>query len=280
MNEPPHNPKAGVMGWPISHSLSPRLHGFWLKTYGIYGSYEPIAVQPADLASALRGLSARGLRGVNLTVPHKEAACAIVDHLDPVAERIGAVNLVTVAQDGRLTGRNTDAYGFAQNLLSSGFTPDHGSALVVGAGGAARAVIAALIDMGFAAIRIANRSRDRAEKLAHDFQSSACPLSYVEDAAAAMEGTSLLVNTTSLGMTGQPPLPLSLDALPLSATVTDIVYAPLETDLLHRARLRGNRAIDGLGMLLHQARPSFQAFFGVDPEVTDALRTFVLAGRK
>jgi shikimate dehydrogenase len=279
MNQISHKPKAGVMGWPISHSLSPRLHGFWLQTYGIDGSYEPIAVLPADLTTALRGLSAQGLRGVNLTVPHKEAACAIVDILDPVAGRIGAVNLVTVAENGSLTGRNTDAYGFAQNLLSSGFTPNHGTALVIGAGGACRAVIAALIDMGFSSIRIANRSRDRAEKLAHDFHTPACAVTVVPDAAAAMSDASLLVNTTSLGMTGQPPLALSLDALPLSATVADIVYAPLETDLLRRARLRGNAAIDGLGMLLHQARPSFQAFFGLNPEVTDALRSFVLAGR-
>jgi shikimate dehydrogenase len=300
------NLKAGVMGWPIGHSLSPRLHGFWLRSYGIKGSYGAFEVRPDDLSSALRGLEAHGLCGVNLTIPHKVAACGIVDGVDPVAQRIGAVNLVTVGTKGKhcssgnadwvpdkfasqifrnderglLLGRNTDAYGFAQNLLASGFKVSGGAAFVLGAGGACRAVLVALQDMGFGEIRLANRTRDRAEKLAREFETAQTRIPVIDwdRAAGALEGVELLVNTTSLGMTGQPELAFSLEALPGSASVADIVYAPLETDLLRRAKQRGHRAIDGLGMLLHQARPAFEAFFGVDPVVTEELRNFVLAG--
>lgn len=269
------------MGWPVGHSLSPRLHGFWLRKYGISGSYEALPVEPANLRAALRALSVQGFRGVNLTVPHKEAAYAIVDEADPVARRIGAVNLV-IAENNRLLGRNTDAYGFAQNLLSGGFAPQTGAALVLGAGGACRAILAALADMGFTDIRLANRTQSRAEQLAQEFSSPRCRIIAVSwrDAPAACAGSELLVNTTSLGMKGQPPLDFALDALPPGATVTDIVYSPLETPLLQQARRRGYRAIDGLGMLLHQARPSFAGFFGRDPEVTEELRQFVLAERE
>jgi shikimate dehydrogenase len=227
-------------------------------------------------------LAARGLRGVNLTVPHKEAACALVDTLDPAARHIGAVNLVLVGDDGKLHGRNTDAYGFSQNLLTSGFKAEGGAALVLGAGGAARAVLAALIELGFGEIRIANRTLDRAEKLAREFATPTCKMTAIlwRDAPQAMRGVSLLVNTTSLGMAGQPALELTLDFLPLTATVTDIVYAPLQTDLLRRARQNGHPVVDGLGMLLHQARPAFAAFFGRDPDVTPELREFVVAGTK
>jgi len=270
------------MGWPVSHSLSPRLHGFWLQSHGIAGSYEAFPVTPEGLPAALRALPSQGLRGVNLTVPHKEAACKLVDELDPVARHIGAVNLVTVGEGGRLHGRNTDAYGFAQNLLTSGFTPQNGAAFMLGAGGASRAVIVALADMGFKEIRLANRTPARAEKLAQEFSTSHCKISVVDwqDAPQALNDAELLVNATSLGMTGQPALNFSLDKLPPAATVTDIVYAPLETDLLRQARQRGHRVIDGLGMLLHQARPAFAAFFGRDPEVTEELRRFVLTERK
>jgi shikimate dehydrogenase len=273
--------KAGVMGWPIGHSLSPRLHDFWLRSYGINGKYIALPVSQENLGAALRTLPAQGLVGVNLTVPHKEAACAIVDSLDNSARRIGAVNLVVVGADGHLQGRNTDAFGFTQNLITSGFTLETGAALVLGAGGAARAVIVALIDMGFREIRIANRTIERAEKLAWEFTTENCKITSVawHDIAHSMHGVSLLVHTTSLGMTGQLPLEIALDMLPQKATVTDIVYAPLETSLLLRARQRGHKTIDGLGMLLHQARPSFAAFFGREPQVTDELRLFVLAGR-
>ena len=270
------------MGWPVSHTLSPRLHGFWLQSYGIAGTYEAFPVQPDALPAALRALPAQGLRGVNLTVPHKEAACAIVDELDSTGRRIGAINLVTVGENGKLLGRNTDAYGFTQNLVTAGFSSPRDAAFVLGAGGAARAVLVALADMGFGAIHLANRTRTRAEKLAHEFSTPACKISVVDwhKASEALGDAGLLVNTTSLGMTGQPPLTLSLDRLPSAATVADIVYAPLETPLLQNARLRGHRIVDGLGMLLHQARPAFAAFYGRDPEVTPELRAFVLAGKK
>ena len=272
-------PKAGVMGWPVGHSLSPRLHGFWLKLYGIDGAYDALPVKPEDLATVLRALPAQDLRGVNLTLPHKEAACALVDRLEPEARRIGAVNLVTVDAEGRLEGRNTDAYGFAQNLLTSGYTPKGGVAMVLGAGGAARAVIAALSDMRLSEIRLVNRTIERAEKLAREFATPSCKIMALDpgNAASQLKDCELLVNTTSLGMKGQPALDFSLETLPFSAAVTDIVYTPLETDLLRRARERGHLAIDGLGMLLHQARPAFLAFFGRDPEVTEELRRYVLA---
>ena len=273
--------KAGVMGWPIGHSLSPKVHGFWLKTYKIAGSYEALAVRPEELASALRNLEEEGLVGVNLTIPHKVMACKIVNELDATAKRIGAANLVTVGKDGRLFGSNTDAYGFEQNLLAGGYSPTDGVAFVLGAGGASRAVLVALETMGFTEIRLANRTRDHAEKLARELEIPGCRI-YVIDwdrAPERLPGTDLLVNATSLGMINQPPLDFPLDKLPDSAFVTDIVYTPLETGFLRRAQERGNRIIDGLGMLLHQARPSFKAFFGIDPKVSEALRTHMAAGR-
>ena len=277
----PTAPKAAVIGYPISHSLSPRLHGFWLRYYGLQGSYEAMPITPQDLPEFLCNLTAQGLRGVNLTVPHKEAACALVNTLDPTAQRIGAVNLITVDHQGKLHGRNTDAFGFTQNLLTGGYKPKDGTALILGAGGAARAVVVALIDMGLTDIRIANRTIERAHKLAQEFSTPTCALTAINwaDASDALPNIELLVNTTSLGMIGQPKLDFPLNHLSPAATVTDIVYAPLETDLLRQARLRGNQTIDGLGMLLHQARPAFAAFFGRDPEVTEELRSFVLAER-
>ncbi len=270
--------KAAIVGWPAKHSLSPRLHGFWLHACGIDGGYEAMPTPPENLADLLRDLHIKGFCGVNLTIPHKQAACAIMDSLDETARDIGAVNLVVVGADGSLQGRNTDAYGFTQNLLLSGYVPKNGAALVLGAGGAARAIIYALMKMGLSEIRIANRTIAHAEKLAQDFATPQCRITPVawQDAEKAQMGIELLVNTTSLGMKGQPELLLSLDALPPTATVNDIIYAPLETPLLAQARARGFAAIDGLGMLLHQARPSFQAFFGHDPEVTQALRDYVL----
>jgi shikimate dehydrogenase len=269
--------RAGVMGWPVGHSLSPRLHGFWLRKYGINGRYDKIPVEHGNLRTALRNLPTQGLQGVNLTVPHKESACEIVDTLDNTARRIGAVNLVTVDADGTLHGRNTDAFGFAQNLITSGFKPTNGTAVLLGAGGAARAVIVALQDIGFTSISIANRTVERAEHIAAAFSTPLHTVTAIAwpDARVAMHNAELLVNTTALGMTGQPPLGITLDSLPLSAAVTDVVYSPLETDLLRTARLRGHNCIDGLGMLLHQARPAFAAFFGTDPEVTPELRQFL-----
>ncbi len=272
------NLRAGVMGWPVRHSLSPRLHGYWLKAYGIDGRYEALEVHPEALPDALKTLTEGGFRGVNLTVPHKEHALKVVQERDPLAARIGAVNTVIVQDDGTLKGLNTDVYGFSQNLRAAGFDLALPSGVtVIGAGGAARAVLAALIGMGFRDIRLSNRTRGRAETLARDFSLPDNAV-YGWKEAAALEGSGLLVNATSLGLEGQPPLDLDLGPLPRDAWVTDLVYRPLMTDLLVKAERRGNRVVDGLGMLLHQARPAFAAFFGVDPQVTDELRRHVLEG--
>ena len=268
---------AGVMGWPVGHSRSPLLHNFWLARLGIDGAYVPFAVRPESLEAALRALPALGLAGVNLTVPHKEAAVALMDTLDASAKRIGAVNTVVVA-NGRLEGRNTDGYGFVENLRAGakGWRGANGPAVVIGAGGAARAIVVALIDDGAPEIRIVNRTAARAEALAAEFGKPVIAVKW-EQRAAVLDGAALLANATTLGMTGQPALDLPLDALPKAAVVTDAVYAPLETALLAAARARGNTCVDGLGMLLHQARPAFAAWFGRDPEVTPELRAHVLA---
>ncbi|MDP9127520.1 MAG: shikimate dehydrogenase [Pseudomonadota bacterium] len=272
-----HPPKAGVMGWPVDHSLSPRLHGWWLERYGLEGSYMRLLVPAEDLPLALKKLCRQGFRGVNLTVPHKEAALLYMDHIDPMARRTGAVNTVLVSPDGALEGRNTDVFGFAQNLLSTGYAPRGRPAAILGAGGAARAAIVALLDAGASEIRIINRTPARAGVLAESF--GPCLSAYGwDDLPAALEEAELLVNATSLGMKGQPPLICDLTRLPGDALVTDMVYAPLETGLLRNAKLRGNRVLDGLGMLLHQARPAFEGFFGQAPEVTEELRRFVLEG--
>lgn len=270
---------AGVMGWPVSHSRSPRLHGFWLESLRIDGAYLPLPVRPEHLATALRALPLLGFRGVNLTVPHKAAALAAIDRPSPQALRIGAVNTVVVDAEGALHGSNTDVFGFRESLRSAlpDWRADRGPAVLVGAGGAARAVAAALVEVGTPEIRLVNRTRDRALRLAEEIVG---PFRVVDwrDRREALAGAALLVNATSLGMAGQPPLDLDLAALPVSAVVNDIVYAPLETPLLAAARRRGNAVVDGLGMLLHQARPGFAAWFGAEPQVTPALRDFVLGG--
>ncbi|MBI3453033.1 MAG: shikimate dehydrogenase [Rhodospirillales bacterium] len=270
---------AGVMGWPVKHSRSPRLHGYWLNQYGIDGDYGPLPVPPEEFAQALAGLAGRGFIGVNLTVPHKEAALGLVDRLEPLAKRIGAVNTIVVRGDGTLEGRNTDAFGFMANLRQSApaWQAKQGPAIVLGAGGAARAALCALIEAGAPEIRLLNRTTARAEILAAEIDGPVRVRSWTER-TAVLADAALLVNTTTLGMTGQPPLDLALDRLPKTATVNDIVYAPLETGLLAAARARGNGVVDGLGMLLHQGRPAFQAWFGVDPEVTPELRAYVAEG--
>ncbi|CCG41646.1 shikimate dehydrogenase [Magnetospirillum molischianum] len=269
---------AGVAGWPVGHSRSPRLHGFWLEKLGIDGAYLPLAIAPEDLTQAIVTLPKLGFRGINLTIPHKEAVLPLLDTIEPLAARIGAVNTLIFKENGTVEGRNTDAFGFLENLRRGAphWHPHDGPAVVIGAGGAARAVIAALTDAGLNEIRLVNRSRDRAERLARDLGGPVIVGDW-EKRASLLEGAALLVNTTSLGMAGQPPLDLDLAALPLSAIVTDIVYVPLETPLLAAARKRGNLAIDGLGMLLWQAVPGFSAWFGTEPEVTDELRAFVLS---
>lgn len=268
--------KAGVMGWPIGHSKSPALHGFWLREHGIDGSYVALPVRPEDLSAELRALPDRGFSGVNLTVPHKEAALAIVDSIDDVARRIGATNCVVV-KDGKLTATNTDAYGFITNLTrgAPGYRPSAGAAAVLGAGGASRAVCVALMDAGCPELRLTNRNRARAEALAAELGKKVTVVDW-DKRNAMLSDAALLVNTTRLGMTGEPPLDVDLTSLPTTAVINDIVYAPLETALLQAAKSRGNAVVDGLGMLLYQAQPAFAAFFGKMPEVTPSLRAHVL----
>lgn len=260
---------AGVAGWPVSHSRSPLLHGTWIARHGLDAAYVPLAIAPADFAVAARGLAAAGFRGMNVTIPHKEAAFALCDAVLPRAQRAGAVNTL-VFEDGRITGDCTDGFGFLASL--PGFDPRSGPAVLLGAGGAARAIAAALLDAGCPRVTLVNRTPERAEALARAL-GGAIQLRTTPPLADA----ALLVNTTSLGMAGQPPLLLDLAPLPAHALVADIVYVPLETPLLAAARARGLTAVDGLGMLLHQARPGFEAWFGVAPAVDDELHRIVAA---
>ncbi len=270
---------AGVLAWPVSHSLSPRVHGYWLEVNGLDGLYLPLAVRPEHFATAVRMLAALGFRGFNVTLPHKEAALAVVDEVSALARRIGAVNTVIVRADGSLLGENSDAFGFTENLKAAapGLRAEDGPAVVLGAGGAARAVVAALQDLRAPEIRVLNRTRVRAENLARALGGAVKVWPWA-GRERALEGAHLLVNATSLGLAGAEALELSLENLPASAVVNDLVYTPLETPLLAEARRRGLVAIDGLGMLLHQARLGFAAWYGVEPQVTDAQRAFVLAG--
>lgn len=270
---------AGVIGWPVGHSLSPRLHGYWLRSYGIDGAYVPLPVSPENLELALRALPMLGFVGVNITVPHKQAALAAVDDADDNARRVGAVNTVIVEADGRLIGRNTDGFGFIENLRSGAadWRAEAGPAVVLGAGGAARAVCAALLDAGVPEVRLLNRTRERADSLAAEIGGAIRIIDW-DEPASAMPEAGLLVNTTTLGMLGKPPLEIDLSPLPESALVTDIVYAPLQTPLLAQAEARRLSTVGGLGMLLHQARPGFAAWFGRQPEVTEALADYVRAG--
>lgn len=268
---------AGVVGWPVGHSLSPRLHGFWLSQYGIDGAYVPLPVRREDFARVVDGLRRAGFVGLNVTIPHKEAAFAIAHDLDAAATEAGAVNLLLFGDDGRIEGRNTDAAGLAASLSEGlGAESLRGKQVVLaGAGGAARAAILALSGLGAAEIRIVNRNQARAEALAQSFVgrvSAQLVPALWSDWEQAAAGAALLVNATSAGMSGNAPLDLALEALAKDAAVCDIVYNPLETALLKAARARGQRTVDGLGMLMHQAVPAFAAFYGVTPAVTPALR--------
>lgn len=267
---------AGVLGWPVGHSKSPRLHNHWLALHGIDGAYVPLPVAPDRLAEAVRLLQHLNFAGGNVTVPHKEAVLELVDEVAPLAARIGAVNTLVIGADGRITGINTDAAGFLLNLRETRPDPAAGPAVILGAGGAARAACAALLEEGVPEIRLVNRSLARAGQLAADLGGPIVPVEW-SGREAALDGATLLVNSTSLGMTGQPSLEISLDRLPADALVNDMVYAPLETPLLAAARARGNPTADGIGMLLHQARPGFEAWFGVMPEVTPDIRAMMLA---
>jgi len=273
---------AGVMGWPVAHSRSPLIHSHWIAQYGLRGSYVPLPVQPDALEAALRALPVLGFAGCNLTIPHKIAAVDLVDELEPLARRIGAANTIVVRADGSLLGRNTDAFGFIANLreAQSQWRADAGPAVMLGAGGAARAVLAGLLDAGATEVRICNRTLETAQQLAHDFGAwGSARLQAVpwQQRHSALDGAALLVNTTSQGMDGQAPLDILFDTLPATALVTDIVYTPLQTPLLQAAAARGNPTAQGLGMLIHQARPAFEAWFGVLPRTTPALWAAVTA---
>lgn len=276
MSHPDRFLLAGVMGWPVMHSRSPTLHNYWFAHYGLAGTYVPLAIKPDELAAALRALAPLGFSGCNLTIPHKETALALVDAVDPVARRIGAISCVSVRPDGSLAGSNNDGYGFIQNILQRepAWRADAGPVVVLGAGGGARAVVDSVASRGAREIRLINRTLERAQALEREFGAPVTAIAW-DDRHAALIGAAMLVNTTSQGMIGQPPLDLALDRLPTGALVCDIVYVPLETPLLAAARRCGNPTVDGLGMLLHQARPAWRAWFGVEPEVTPELRTLI-----
>lgn len=269
---------AGVMGWPVAHSRSPVIHNHWIRQYGLQGAYGLFPVQPDKLEDAIRGLPALGLAGCNITIPHKVDAMKFMDVVDPLARRMGAINTVVVTPEGALHGFNNDGYGYIQSLRDA--KPDWragaGPATVLGAGGAARAVVLSLMDQGATEIRLINRTRTKAQELADEFGQSIVVVDW-NDRHDALPGTALLVNTTNQGMHGQPDLDIQLDGLPVSALVSDAIYIPLETPLLKAARLRGNATVNGLGMLLNQARPAFKAWFGVMPEVTDELCSAIMA---
>ncbi|MCE4223202.1 shikimate dehydrogenase [Methylobacterium sp. C25] len=271
--------KAFVVGHPIAHSRSPLIHGYWLQNLHIEGSYVRIDILPEDFDAFVHGVAESGFAGGNVTIPHKEAAYRLVDRLTPRAQKIGAVNTLVVSEDGIL-GDNTDAPGFVahvdQTLGNDWLRRCGGTVLILGAGGAARAIVAGLAERGVDRILIANRSQDRARSLI-EIEPERIEVIEWSTVPQALLETGLLVNTTSLGMIGHAPLDISLDALPATAAVADIVYAPLETTLLKTARARGLATVDGLGMLLHQAVPGFEAWFGTRPQVTPELRDLVVA---
>lgn len=266
------------MGWPVAHSRSPLIHQHWIAHHGLNGAYVRLPVDPAHLQAALEGLAPLGFAGCNLTIPHKVAALHLVQRVDPAARRIGAINTIVVEPDGSLSGSNTDGTGFIRSLQErrSDWQADAGPITVLGAGGGARAVLLSLAEHGAREIRVCNRSFDKARALALEFGAPLHALPW-EQRHDALDGVALLVNTTNQGMTGQPALDIALDRLPLHALVSDIVYVPLETPLLAAARRRGNSVVDGLGMLINQARPAFHAWFGVMPAVDAALRRKVEA---
>jgi shikimate dehydrogenase len=264
-----------VIGWPIGHSRSPLIHNYWLRHYGIAGEYIKQPISPDELETFLSSLAARGFLGCNVTVPHKEAAGKFVTLADALTRQLSAVNTIYL-ENGVLMGTNTDGFGFMKNLAAE--VPDYecrgSSALLLGAGGAARAIAGALLHAGLGQLIICNRSLERARVLAEIFGENSVAMPW-HSAPSAMADIDLLVNATALGMEGKPPLVLSLETLPRSAVVCDIVYVPLETPLLRQARGRGNPTVDGLGMLLYQACPAFEKWYGIRPEVTTALRRIV-----
>ncbi len=271
-------PLAGVIGSPIAHSKSPILHKHWLKGYQIAGHYIPLDVSPENLKQVLRTLPKMGFVGVNITIPHKEQALEIADIVTDQAAMIGAANTLTFQKDGQIHADNTDGYGFIENLRQSaeGWSADAGSAAVIGAGGASRAVISSLLQAGAPEIRLTNRTRARAEALQQEFGDKLQIVDWAR-AETMLEGASTVVNTTSLGMVGHSQLQIELEGLSVNAVVTDLVYTPLQTQFLVKAREKGCRTVDGLGMLLHQAVPAFERWFHKRPVVDQALRQAVLS---
>lgn len=270
-------PLAGVIGTPIAHSKSPRLHQHWLRRYGINGHYVPMKVGAADLDNALKTLPKLGFVGINVTIPHKEHVLAISDVVSDRAALIGSANTLIFREDGKIFADNTDGYGFIENLKHGApdWDPTAGPAAVIGAGGAARAVLSSLIEAGVPEIRISNRTKNRAESLQREFGKKIKVIDWVK-AGNMLDGATTVVNASSLGMIGKPEMRLPLDGISKDAVVTDLVYAPLETPLLAHARSIGARTVDGLGMLLYQAAPGFERWFGMRPEIDDALREVML----
>jgi shikimate dehydrogenase len=280
MSHPDRFCLAGVMGWPVLHSRSPRLHNYWFAKYGLMGSYVPLAIKAEGLRAALRALPALGFAGCNLTIPHKETAFEIVDEIvdevDETARRIGATNCIVVRPDGSLLARNYDGWGWAESIIAAApsWRADAGPIAVMGAGGGARAIVVTLAERGAREIRLVNRTFERAKRLESEIGAPVRAVAWA-DRASALDGAMMLVNTTSQGMLGQPALDLALDKLPHAALVSDLIYIPKETPLIAAARARGNRTVNGLGMLLNQARPAFRDWFGVLPEVTAELRAMI-----
>lgn len=263
---------AGLLGWPVAHSRSPVIHNHWLERYKIPGRYVLFAVPPENLGAALHGMSALSLRGCNVTTPHKQAVMPFIAQIDPLARRIGAINTIVVEKDGSLTGFNNDGNGFLQSLRDArpGWRPDSGPIVVVGAGGAARAVVASLADQGAREIRLVNRTFERAQGLAAEYGPPVAAYPW-DQRADILAGAALLANATNQGMAGKSALELDLSRLPIEAIVGDLIYTPPETTLLMAARARGNLTVNGLGLLLNQARPAFNAWFGTMPEITPEL---------
>ena len=269
-------PLAGVIGSPISHSQSPRLHAYWLKRYAMPGYYIPMDVAHGDLKDALQTLPKLGFVGLNVTIPHKETVLGLADQVSDRASLIGAANTLSF-QNGKVHADNTDGYGFLENLRQGApdWRPTDGPAAVLGAGGAARAVISALVGSGVSEIRLANRTRSRSEAMRAEFGTKIEVFDWVQ-AGNAIDGAALVVNTTSLGMVGKQEFRVPLDGLSRSMVVSDLVYTPLETTLLSEAKAAGCTTVDGLGMLLHQAAPGFERWFNYKPDIDDATRKAVL----
>ncbi len=269
---------AAVLGWPVMHSRSPLLHNYWMGRYGLTGIYVPIEVKPDGIGDALKGLAPLGFSGCNLTIPHKQNALPFLNEIDLVAKKIGAVSCVTVREDGSLLGTNNDWYGFIENIVEAfpGWRADAGPIAVLGAGGGARAVVHGLVERGATEIRLINRGHERAQIIADEFDGPITPVKW-EERSSALAGCAMAVNATSQGMQGMDALDIDLNELPRDARVADIIYIPKETPFLRAARERGNPIVNGLGMLLHQGRPAWKLWFGVDVEVTKELRAKIEA---